>query len=88
MTQRMSVPRCHPKRDENQRCFILSQKQDKVTRRHRAAVNNLLLRTDGFQMIMTKRGYSLGLHEALVIILSGKIHPNCIYQIDHDTKRG
>ena len=79
ITQCMHVPRCHPKRDKKQRCFILSQKQDKVTRRHRAAVNNLLLQADGFQMIMSKRGYALGLQEALGIIPSGKSHIPTLY---------
>lgn len=48
---------------------------DKVTERHRAAVNNLLLHTDGFQIITCKRGDVLGLHVASQIIPSGESPP-------------
>lgn len=48
--------------------------QDKVTEKLKAAVNNLLPWADGFQMIMSKRGYARGVCEALAIIAAGRIH--------------
>lgn len=48
--------------------------------RDRAAVNNLRRLTDGFQMIMSKRGYSPGPHEASVRIPSGEVRAHIMYQ--------
>lgn len=57
ITECMNVPRCHLIETRN-RGFLFSQDRTR-SQKHGAAVNNRLLRTDGFQIVMCITGYTL-----------------------------
>lgn len=75
-----NVPRCHLRETRDRGVSFPLPENRTRSPRDRAAVNNLRRLADGFQMIMSKRGYSPGLHEASVRLPSGEVHAHVMYQ--------